>query len=146
MGTGMFAAGWVWPAIFGRLRSGAALAVLLLADTVAVGLLGLTTAPVLVVLAAVVFGGCVNSVVGGVTVVARRVLPPDWLLAGLSLLTVAFACGQLAGPVVFGVLSDRLGLRTAIVGSAAVLGAAAVAAWFQADGPVGIASDRTGDV
>jgi MFS family permease len=69
-----------------------------------------------------------------VTVIARRELPADELLAALATLTVAFAAGQLLGPTLFGALSDVVGLRISILASASVLFAAAVAAWLQPGG------------
>lgn len=134
MGAGMFLAGFLWPLMFRRWRPGVALGLILFADAAAVALLGLSSAHLAIVLAAVVFGGCVNSVVGGVTVIARRELPADELLAALATLTVAFAAGQLLGPTLFGALSDVVGLRISILASASVLFAAAVAAWLQPGG------------
>ena len=144
MGVGMFVAGFVWPWMFRRWRPGVALGLILVADAAAVALLGRSSAPLAIVLAAVVFGGCVNSVVGGVTVIARRVLPADELLAALAALTVAFALGQLIGPTLFGVLSDAAGLRTAILASAVVLLAGAAAARLQPGVSHRVDSDSAG--
>lgn len=54
-------------------------------------------------------GGTFLSVVTAVTAIARRTLPPYRWDAAIGGLTVAFALGQCAGPVLAGVLSDRFG-------------------------------------
>ncbi|MHB8314039.1 MAG: YbfB/YjiJ family MFS transporter, partial [Candidatus Dormibacteria bacterium] len=90
-----------------------------------------------------------------VTMVARRSLRPHHWTPAIASLTVAFALGQCAGPVLAGVLSDGpAGLRAGLGLFAAVLVAGALIALTQrhheisagdqlpALGPTGRETDR----
>jgi predicted MFS family arabinose efflux permease len=99
----------VWGRVIGRLRGGAALA--LVSAIVLMGVL-----PVLLwqgmgaaIASAIVFGGTFMAGPTAVTVLARRLLPAHAWTSGIALLTVAFSVGQAVGPLAAGVLSDSSG-------------------------------------
>ncbi|MGW3247447.1 YbfB/YjiJ family MFS transporter [Streptomyces sp. NPDC001070] len=99
----------VWGRLIGRLRGGAAPA--LVSAVVLVGVL-----PVLLwhgmgaaIASAIIFGGSFMAGPTAVTVLARRMLPAHAWTFGIALLTVAFSVGQAVGPLVSGLLSDSSG-------------------------------------
>ena len=99
----------VWGRVIGRLRGGAALA--LVSAVVLAGVL-----PVLLwhgmgaaIASAIVFGGAFMAGPTAVTVLARRLLHAHAWTSGIALLTVAFSAGQAVGPLVAGLLSDSSG-------------------------------------
>jgi predicted MFS family arabinose efflux permease len=121
LGLALTAATWVWPWLFHVFRGPTALMVILVGEASAAGLLVVSPSPWVILCSALLFGLGATSVVGAVTVIARTVLSPHTLLSGLSALTVAFAVGQLLGPVLCGVISDAHGLRAGFAASAMVL-------------------------
>jgi len=79
-----------------------------------------------------VFGASMMAAPGAVSVLARRVLPPERVAAGFGFLTLVFAFGQAAGPFAAGYLSDRAGgLASGLWLSVTALAGAAVTALFQ---------------
>jgi hypothetical protein len=67
-----------------------------------------------------------------VTAVARRAVPAHAITAAVGALTVAFALGQCAGPILAGLLSDGpSGVRAGLAVSTAVLAAAVLVAVTQ---------------
>lgn len=99
----------VWGRVVGRLRGGAAPA--LVSAVVLIGVL-----PVLLwhgmgaaIASAIIFGGSFMAGPTAVTVLARRMLPAHAWTSGIALLTVAFSVGQAVGPLVSGLLSDSSG-------------------------------------
>lgn len=99
----------VWGRLIGRLRGGAAPA--LVSAVVLVGVLPvlLWHGTVAALVSAVVFGGSFMAGPTAVTVLARRMLPQHSWTSGIALLTVAFSVGQAVGPLVSGLLSDSSG-------------------------------------
>jgi predicted MFS family arabinose efflux permease len=74
---------------------------------------------------AVLFGGAFLAVVTSFTTVARSRLAPELWSGAIATLTVAFALGQSAGPILAGFLSDGpSGVRTGLVLSVGLLVAA----------------------
>jgi len=83
---------------------------------------------------AVLFGGSFLTVVAAVTAVARRSLHPRHWTPAIATLTVAFALGQCAGPVLAGLLSDGpAGLRAGLTVSVAILAAGTLLALVQTE-------------
>ncbi|MFE7171627.1 YbfB/YjiJ family MFS transporter [Streptomyces sp. NPDC057616] len=99
----------VWGRLIGRLRGGAAPA--LVSAVVLAGVLPvlLWHGTVAALVSAVVFGGSFMAGPTAVTVLARRMLPQHAWTSGIALLTVAFSVGQAVGPLVSGLLSDSSG-------------------------------------
>ncbi|MHB9856230.1 YbfB/YjiJ family MFS transporter [Streptomyces krungchingensis] len=99
----------VWGRLIGRLRGGAAPA--LVSVVVLVGVLPvlLWHGTVAAIVSAVVFGGSFMAGPTAVTVLARRMLPQHAWTSGIALLTVAFSVGQAVGPLISGLLSDSSG-------------------------------------
>ncbi|MDN5859436.1 MAG: YbfB/YjiJ family MFS transporter [Pseudonocardia sp.] len=135
LGVAAVAAVAVWPRLFGWLPGGPALGLILLVQAGAVALLALDDSPPVVLVSAAVFGLTLTSVAGAVTATARAVVPASVLLRTLAALTVIFAIGQVAGPTVFGWVSDLVGLRAGLALSAATLLVGAGFAALQVDDP-----------
>jgi MFS family permease len=122
LGSATIGAVFLWAPVLARACGGHALALLLavLAVGVAVPLLasGLITALV----SGVLVGSAITSVVTAVTSIAQRNLPPHRWGPAIGGLTVSFALGQCAGPLLAGALSDRAdGVRAGMVLSTALL-------------------------
>jgi predicted MFS family arabinose efflux permease len=82
-------------------------------------------------LSGAVFGAAMLGGPAAVSVLARRLLPPERVTAGFGFLTLVFAFGQAAGPFASGYLSDRVGLAGGLWFSVAALAGCAVTALFQ---------------
>ncbi|NNM96844.1 MAG: YbfB/YjiJ family MFS transporter [Candidatus Dormibacteraeota bacterium] len=149
--TGAFL--WVRPLV--RLRGGRAPGMVLGVVSVGALLPLVSSSPEAVMGSAALFGGSFLAVVTAVTMVTRRSLRPHHWTPAIASLTVAFALGQCAGPVLAGVLSDGpAGLRAGLGLSAAVLVVGALIALTQrhyeisagdplpAVGPTGRETDR----
>lgn len=81
---------------------------------------------------ALLFGGSFLIVPTSVTVVARNAAPPGSWTAVIALLTVGFAVGQCAGPLLSGWVSDSLSLSGGLLLSGAILALASLIAFAQA--------------
>ncbi|WP_418514504.1 YbfB/YjiJ family MFS transporter [Deinococcus sp. RM] len=125
---------FVWAPVTTRLRGARAMTaqMLTLAAGAALPLLG-TTPPAL--LSGALFGGSFLAVVAFTTLITRRTLPEHPWARGIAAFTVLFAAGQVAGPLLIGLLADRAGgLRLGLGVSAAVLLLGAALAWGQGRG------------
>ena len=121
---------WVRPVV--NLRGGRAPGLVLAVVSVGAFLPLVSRSPEAAAASAVLFGGSFLAVVTAVTVVVRRSLQPHHWTPAIATLTVAFALGQCAGPVLAGVLSDGpAGLRAGLGLSAAILVAGAFVALTQ---------------
>lgn len=101
---------------------------LTLAAGAALPLLG-TTLPALL-LSGALFGGSFLAVVAFTTLITRRTLPEHAWARGIAAFTVLFAAGQVAGPLLTGLLADRAGgLGLGVSAGVLLLGAAL--AWGQ---------------
>jgi predicted MFS family arabinose efflux permease len=143
---------WVRPVV--SLRGGRAPGVVLAVVSAGAFLPLVSRSPEAAAASAVLFGGSFLAVVTAVTVVVRRSLQPHHWTPAIATLTVAFALGQCAGPVLAGVLSDGpAGLRAGLGLSAGILVAGAFVAvtqrHYQASageevpgmGPLGVQTD-----
>ncbi len=127
LGLASVAAAFGWGPLLGRLRGGRGPAVVL--GVVAIGALLplLGSSGLLVFGSAVLFGASFLTVVTAVTVLAQRSLHPRHWTPAIAALTVAFAVGQCAGPVLAGLLSDSAaGVRAGLILSVVLLTAAVV--------------------
>ncbi|WP_028800179.1 YbfB/YjiJ family MFS transporter [Streptomyces sp. 142MFCol3.1] len=98
-----------WGRLIGRLRGGAAPALVSVVVLVGVLPILLWHGTVAAIVSAVVFGGSFMAGPTAVTVLARRMLPQHAWTSGIALLTVAFSVGQAVGPLISGLLSDSSG-------------------------------------
>ncbi|MFF3689612.1 YbfB/YjiJ family MFS transporter [Streptomyces sp. NPDC002187] len=132
----------VWGRIIGRLRGGAAPA--LVSAVVLVGVLPVllfdgTTAAVV---SAVIFGAGFMAGPTSITVLARRMLPQHAWTSGIAWLTVAFSVGQAVGPLISGILSDSEGgIAKGLWLSVVLLAVSAAVALIQRERPAA-ASDK----
>lgn len=125
LGLAAVLGGVIWGPILGRLRHGLGPALLMAVVTIGAVLPLLTSAIPVVYASAALFGVAFLAVVASVTHVARTALPPAEWTAAIAALTIGFALGQCAGPLLSGVLADRSGgIEAGLVLSAAILAAA----------------------
>lgn len=75
---------------------------------------------------ALLFGGSFLIVPTSVTAVARTATPPGAWMMVIALLTVGFAVGQCAGPLLSGWVSDALSLSGGLLLSGAILALASL--------------------
>jgi predicted MFS family arabinose efflux permease len=124
-------AGSAWAPILTRLRGarGVALANALVMLGAVLPVLGLGRAGVYA--SALVFGGSFLVVPTSVTTVARSATRPGAWTEVVALLTIGFAVGQCAGPVLSGWVSDTQSLSGGLLLSGALLALASVIALTQ---------------
>ena len=109
LGVAATVAGVLWGRVLARVRPGYGTAAVLTVLTVGALLPVVSTGRVGFVLSAVLFGSSFLMVVTAITSSARRALPPHRWTGAIAALTVAFALGQCAGPLLAGMLSDGSG-------------------------------------
>jgi predicted MFS family arabinose efflux permease len=125
------ASGWVWTRL--QRRAPIALIVLLAVVMIAVGLPLLSTALPALTISAALFGLSFLAVSAAVTGIIRENTPaPRWPTT-IAAFTTAFGAGQVAGPLLTGVLADAVGLRGGLGLAAALLGVAMVCAAVHAE-------------
>ncbi len=122
LGLASIAAAFAWGSPLARLRGGrgpaAVMTVVLVGAVLPVAVGGVVAA----FASAVLFGGSFLAVVTAVITLAQRTVPAHAITASIGVLTVAFALGQCAGPVLAGVISDGpAGVRAGLIVSAAIL-------------------------
>ncbi len=127
--------GFLWGGVVGRARGGRGAAAAMVVVLVGSVLPLWSSAPILALGSALLFGSAFLAVVTAVTSVARRNLAPEGWTGALAALTVMFGVGQSIGPLAAGLMAPALGgIRGGLLFSAAVLGLAAAIAWAQRDG------------
>ncbi len=132
LGLAATTGGFAWAPVLARMRGGQGAATVLAVVTAGALLPLLSSSVAVAVLSAILFGASFLAVVTAVTMVARRSLDQHHWTPAIAALTVAFALGQCAGPVLAGVLSDGpAGLRVGLGLSAGLLGPASVVALTQ---------------
>ncbi len=132
---------WVWARPIDRLRGGRALALLLVVLLVANALPLVSAHPAVTLASATLFGLSFTAVVASVIAIHRRNLPAEAMPSAIAVLTMAFAAGQIAGPVASGAIADLMGgLAWSLVFSVATLAVAIAVAPFQHD--LAAAGDR----
>jgi predicted MFS family arabinose efflux permease len=124
-------AGLAWGPILTRLRAarGVALANALVMLGAVLPIFGLGRPAAYA--SALLFGGSFLIVPTAVTAVARNATPPGSWTAVIALLTVGFAFGQCAGPLLSGWVSDTLSLNGGLLLSGAILALASLIALIQ---------------
>jgi predicted MFS family arabinose efflux permease len=131
LGLATALSGRLWAALLQRARGGGAFALLSLLLAAATLLPALSGAPVAAFASGLLFGATFLAVVSSTTAFVRHNLPrPRWS-TGISLFTIAFALGQIVGPVAMGYISDGAGLARGFACSAGVLFGAALLAAAQ---------------
>lgn len=146
LGVAAVTGGFVWARPISQLRGGRGAATVCAVLTLGALLPLLSSSMAVVILSALLFGGSFLAVVTAVTVVARRSLREHHWTPAIATLTVAFALGQSAGPILAGVLSEGpSGLRLGLELSVGVLALASVVAFAQrhhiGDVPVPVSTD-----
>ncbi|MHB1486082.1 MAG: YbfB/YjiJ family MFS transporter [Acidimicrobiales bacterium] len=132
LGAAAMAATFAWAPVLGRLRGGRGPAAVLAVVGTGALLPVLSASAWAVFASAVLFGGSFLTVVTAVTAVARVSLHPRHWTPAIATLTVAFALGQCAGPILAGVLSDGpSGVRAGLVLSVGILAAGMLTALAQ---------------
>lgn len=125
---------FAWGPVLHRLQRGRGVAVVLAFLLVGAALPVLDRHDATFMLSAVVFGGSFLAVVTAVTTHAHRSVKRHAWTSVIAALTVCFALGQCAGPILSGVLSDGPGgLRAGLILSAAILAVGMVVALAQGD-------------
>jgi predicted MFS family arabinose efflux permease len=124
-------AGLAWGPVLTRLRGarGVALANAFVMLGAVLPVLGLGR--VAAYASALLFGGSFLIVPTSVTAVARNATPPGSWTAVIALLTVGFAVGQCAGPLLSGWVSDSRSLSSGLLLSGALLALASLVALAQ---------------
>ncbi len=126
---------FVWAPVTARLSGARAMTAQLLTLAAGAALPLLGTSPPVLLLSGTLFGGSFLAVVAFTTLITRRTLPEHAWARGIAAFTVLFAAGQVAGPLLTGLLADRAGgLRLGLGVSAGVLLLGAVLAWGQGRG------------
>jgi predicted MFS family arabinose efflux permease len=134
LGGAAVVAAFAWGPLLARLRGGRGPAAVMSVLTVGALLPLLWRSTPTAFASAVLFGGSFLTVVAAVTAVARRSLHPRHWTPAIATLTVAFALGQCAGPVLAGLLSDGpAGLRAGLTVSVAILAAGTLLALVQTE-------------
>lgn len=138
LGLASIAAAFAWGRPLARLRGGrgpaAVMTVVLAGAVLPVVVSGLVAA----FASAVLFGGSFLAVVTAVITLAQRTVPAHAITASIGALTVAFALGQCAGPVLAGVISDGpAGVRAGLLVSAAILSVGILASLAQREPSAG---------
>lgn len=113
---------FVWGRALDRMRSGYALALILLLNAFGAGIPLLSNALAGLLVSALLFGSSFLSVVSAVTTIVRNNLPQHAWTGSIALFTVLFSVGQTLGPLLSGALADASGdLRSGFLLSAILL-------------------------
>lgn len=134
IGLGAIASPWVCAIIQKKLLHGYAFALLSLITMIASLLPILSSAPIVLMISAACFGCAFFAVVASTTVFVRRNFPPQGWAAAIGMMTVMFSAGQIAGPVLIGLINDLThNLSSGLWASAALLLLAVICAALQRD-------------
>jgi predicted MFS family arabinose efflux permease len=134
LGAGAIACSWIWAKAIERLPGGRANALLLAVLLVANALPLASAHPAVTIASALLFGLSFTGVVASVIGIFRRNLLPAHMPSAIAIMTAAFAAGQIAGPVVSGLLADLFGgLAWSLGFSVATLALAIAVALLQRD-------------
>ncbi len=132
LGLAVMASSRIWARMLDRFKGGQAMAILNGLLGVATILPALTSAPALMFVSGLMFGGIFLSVVASTTALVRHNLPQHAWSSGISAFTIVFALGQIVGPSVIGWIADGPGgLQRGLVFSALALFAGALLASRQ---------------
>jgi predicted MFS family arabinose efflux permease len=132
IGVGAFASPWVWRGILAKSQTGGATAIILGFNALGAGLPLLGHGPLMLGISAAVFGVSFFAVVASTTAFVRLNYPQSVWPAAIGLMTIVFGVGQTLGPIAIGAITDATGdLNSALLVSAAMLGAGALLAWSQ---------------
>ncbi len=143
LGLAALSSAFAWGALLGHLRGGHGPAAVLAVAMAGAALPLVWDSPIASFGSAALFGGAFMAGPTAVATLVRRLLPvPAWT-AGIGLLTVAFALGQLVGPVVAGYLADSAGgVRAALALAVGLLALATALALLQREHQLGGARGR----
>ncbi|WP_190823546.1 YbfB/YjiJ family MFS transporter [Saccharopolyspora pogona] len=123
---------FAWRPVLSSLRGGVSTALVLTVLVTGAVLPVLSVGPLVTYLSALLFGVAFLNVVTAVTITARNSLPQHQWTSAIAKLTVVFALGQCAGPLLSGILSDGPGgMRSGLLIGVALLLAAIPTALAQ---------------
>jgi predicted MFS family arabinose efflux permease len=132
LGLTSLACVFAWGGVLRRLRGGRGLALTAGVTAAGAALPLLSDATAVSFASAALFGCAFLAVPTAATAFGRSAHPPHHWTVAIAALTVAFALGQCAGPVVAGLLSDgAAGIRSGLILSVAVLAAGSLVALAQ---------------
>lgn len=132
LGVAVLASPWVWARLLHNSRGGQALGTLNALLGCATVLPALSSAWPAMMASGMLFGLVFLSIVASTTAWVKHNLSAAHWASGISLFTVVFALGQMAGPTVVGAIADHAGgLRAGLLVSAVVLWAGAAVAFRQ---------------
>lgn len=120
-----------WSPVVARLSPGLGAAILTLVTALSVGLPLVLPILISTFVSGALFGGTFLAVITAITAGVQRIVQPEYWTQALGVLTIGFAVGQCAGPLVAGLASDAgpgviagLGLSAGVLLVAAVAGIA----------------------
>ncbi|MBN9425014.1 MAG: YbfB/YjiJ family MFS transporter [Burkholderiales bacterium] len=132
LGVATLVAPWIWRVPFERWSGGRPMAAVMLVLAVGAGLPLLAASLPVMLLSAALFGAAMFSVPASVNTLIKHTLPKPAWGAAMATYTILFAAGQIAGPIVTGLLADASGsLRPGLALSVLVLLGGAMAAAAQ---------------
>jgi predicted MFS family arabinose efflux permease len=136
LGGAACASAFGWGAFLGRLPGGRGPALVLGMVLLGAALPFVVSGVLASFASAVVFGGAFMGFPTAVSALVKRVLPARAWTAAISMMTVVFALGQIAGPIVGGVLADGSGgVRAALGLAVGLLAGAMLIATAQRERP-----------
>ncbi|WP_028217119.1 YbfB/YjiJ family MFS transporter [Paraburkholderia oxyphila] len=121
LGVATIASARIWSRFLDRARGGLALATFNALLGLATLMPALFVHPVAAAISGIIFGSTFLSAVASTTAFVRHNLPSDEWTRGISIFTIVFAVGQIAGPIAIGWVSDNVSLTRGLVYSSAVL-------------------------
>ncbi|CAB3804605.1 hypothetical protein LMG28688_06025 [Paraburkholderia caffeinitolerans] len=121
LGVATVASARIWSRFLDRARGGLALATFNALLGIATLMPAVFGHPVAAAISGVIFGSTFLSAVASTTAFVRHNLPSDEWTCGISVFTIVFAFGQIAGPIAIGWVSDNASLTRGLVYSSAVL-------------------------
>lgn len=134
IGLGAVSSPWICANIQRKMLHGYAFAFLSGITMIASLLPIFSSGLVVLMISAAAFGCAFFAVVASTTVFVRRNLPPQGWAGAIGMMTVMFSAGQIAGPVLIGLLNDITGnLSSGLWASAGLLLLAVISAGAQRD-------------
>jgi predicted MFS family arabinose efflux permease len=131
LGVSAASSSFIWAALIDSARGARAFAILCAVLSFATILPAASTSYVVQFLSGIAFGATFMSVVSSTTSFVKKGLPADQWRSAIAAFTVAFAAGQVVGPVIIGHVADHQGLADGFLLSGLVLLAGAVVAALQ---------------
>ncbi|MEW6644984.1 MAG: YbfB/YjiJ family MFS transporter [Pseudomonadota bacterium] len=137
VGVAAMVGAFAWGPVLARLKGGWGSVATIGVTTVAAAIPLFLTGRGAAYLSAVLFGGAFLAAVAAMTACVRRNVAPHAWTEAIGVLTVGFAAGQSAGPVLSGLVSDGAdGVHAGLLLSIVVMVISVVIAAFQRERPI----------